>query len=151
LLLATVLLGVSFVVLLPRACDILEVPPAVTYETLADAAESVERGWLPDFLPAHARNISERHDMDSNRVCAVFDLPSAEFPTFREDLLKRGFAQATSSPEIPSRLRGRALCPYEAPVKTPAHLFRRDSGERFGKSMSFALYPGRGTIYFWTD
>jgi hypothetical protein len=150
LLLVTVLLGASFVMLLPRACDLLEVPPAVTYETHADAAESVERGWLPDFLPTHARNISERHDMDSNRVCAVFELPSSEFATFRQDLLERGFARAPSATGIPSHLRGRVPCPYEAPANPPAQLFSRESGERFGKTMSLALYPDRGTIYFWT-
>ena len=41
-------------------------------ETLADAQSSIDAGWIPDFFPSSARDIRERHDIDSNEIWISF-------------------------------------------------------------------------------
>lgn len=45
-----------------------------SYPSWADAqrAGAVERGWLPAFVPQSAREISDSHDLDSNRQTLFF-------------------------------------------------------------------------------
>jgi hypothetical protein len=128
----------------------MEVPPAVTYATRENARESIERGWLPELLPATARNIAERHDMDSNRVCSTFDLSPAESMDFQAALKARGFALARGAVEIPGHLRGRQECPYVVPAGEPERVLIKRSGEPYAKMMNFAFYPPPGSVYFWT-
>lgn len=45
-----------------------------SYPTWAEAqrAGAVERGWLPAFVPQSAREITDSHDLDSNRQTLLF-------------------------------------------------------------------------------
>ena len=45
---------------------------------LAREAGAVARGWLPEFLPPSARDIRERHDLDTNAVILRFSFDPAE-------------------------------------------------------------------------
>ena len=51
-----------------------------SYATFGEAerAGAIERGWLPPFVPHSARQISERHDLDTNAQELTFVLPAAE-------------------------------------------------------------------------
>lgn len=42
----------------------------------ARSAGAFARGWLPDVLPDDARDISERHDLDTNATWACFSAPT---------------------------------------------------------------------------
>lgn len=42
------------------------------YASLADARESIDAGWIPRYLPASARDIRERHDIDTNEIWISF-------------------------------------------------------------------------------
>lgn len=48
-----------------------------TYTTYADAqdAGAIERGWIPAFVPASARDITDSHDLDTNRQTLQFTIP----------------------------------------------------------------------------
>ena len=45
-------------------------------EAVADGA--MERGWIPDSLPASAVNIWEKHDLDTNETILKFDVDRTE-------------------------------------------------------------------------
>jgi hypothetical protein len=51
-----------------------------TYSTYADAqrAGAIERGWVPDFVPASARHIVDSHDLDTNRQTLQFAVPPSD-------------------------------------------------------------------------
>lgn len=61
------------------ACGDLDVVSA-SYATLAEAkqAGAIERGWIPDGLPAATRDIREAHDADTNRRWGLFSFPPAD-------------------------------------------------------------------------
>jgi hypothetical protein len=65
-------------------CRDLEVVTS-TYATLdeAVAAGAVERGWVPQGLPAGTREIREAHDLDSNRRWGLFNFPEREGDVLR--------------------------------------------------------------------
>jgi hypothetical protein len=48
-----------------------------TYSTYADAdrAGAVERGWVPAFVPTSARDITDSHNLDTNRQTLWFTIP----------------------------------------------------------------------------
>ena len=53
---------------------------AATYATYADAqrAGAIERGWVPAFVPSSARDITDSHNLDTNRQTLRFTIPSSE-------------------------------------------------------------------------
>lgn len=44
------------------------------YQAAIDAG-GVKRGWVPSFLPSSAKDIREKHDLDTNQVWLRFSLP----------------------------------------------------------------------------
>ena len=55
----------------------------------ARRAGAFDRGWLPEFIPDDAKDISEEHKIDSSRTWACFSTPAGP-PTVRALLLKQG-------------------------------------------------------------
>lgn len=51
-----------------------------TYSTYADAQRSgaIERGWVPAFVPSSARDITDSHNLDTNRQTLQFTVPPSE-------------------------------------------------------------------------
>ncbi len=51
-----------------------------TYSTYADAkrAGAIERGWIPAFVPASARDILDSHNLDTNRQTLQFTIPPSQ-------------------------------------------------------------------------
>jgi hypothetical protein len=73
------------VVLLAAACDYLDTRESA-YATLAEAraAGALARGWVPEYLPASAREIRERHNVDTNEVWGRFEFDANDrAPTAR--------------------------------------------------------------------
>jgi hypothetical protein len=62
------------------------------FATLADAKSqgAIERGWLPPWLPASARAIVERNNLDLNTGTGSFDYDLPERPAYFESLLRAG-------------------------------------------------------------
>lgn len=52
------------------------------YDNYADAqkAGAIKRGWIPDFVPASAHNIRERHDIDTNNQLLRFTVNPSDIP-----------------------------------------------------------------------
>jgi hypothetical protein len=69
------------------ACRDLEVVTA-SYATLAEAraAGAVQRGWVPEGLPAGTHELREAHDLDSNRRWGLFSFPPAQSDALRSML-----------------------------------------------------------------
>jgi hypothetical protein len=61
-------------------CDVTR----TRYGTLDDARRDrlFERGWVPDILPASARDIHVSSDLDANRSQGDFSFDPADFATF---------------------------------------------------------------------
>jgi hypothetical protein len=77
IILAAALLSVS-------SCDVV----TTRYATLDDARRDrlFERGWLPDILPASARDIHVSSDLDVNRSQGEFSFDPADFASFTSRL-----------------------------------------------------------------
>jgi hypothetical protein len=54
-----------------------ETPQAV-YPAYADAVAdgAIERGWIPEWVPASAFDIYEKHDLDTNGQILLFTVPT---------------------------------------------------------------------------
>ena len=55
------------------------------YANLAEARHSgiIERGWVPELLPAGSTDITEIHDLDANTGTGTFRFPSADLDAFK--------------------------------------------------------------------
>ena len=75
---------VAAVVLSLSGCDRV----SDSYATLADARNDrlFERGWLPDILPASARQIRVSSDLDVNTSEGEFSFDPADFAAFAAQL-----------------------------------------------------------------
>lgn len=70
----------SIATLLVSGCisDVLEVAYPTMSDAIADGA--VERGWIPAWTPAEAKDLREVHNVDSNQSALVFTTPLAWRP-----------------------------------------------------------------------
>jgi hypothetical protein len=55
------------------------------YDNLPAARQSgiIERGWVPELLPAGSTDITEIHDLDANTGTGTFRFPSADLDAFK--------------------------------------------------------------------
>jgi len=55
------------------------------YANLPAALQSsiIERGWVPELLPAGSKDITEIHDLDTNTGTGTFRFPSADLDAFK--------------------------------------------------------------------
>ena len=69
------LVASAFAIVLVTGCtdDILDASYANRAEVEAD--EAIGRGWVPEWLPAEARQIREVHNVDTNESALAFQLP----------------------------------------------------------------------------
>jgi hypothetical protein len=118
----------------------------------ATAAGEVERGWLPEWIPAEARHLHLQNDVDTNEWWLRFDLDSA--PAAR---LKRNLERV---PPTAVRLSkpSRAAWWFDGLVqKEPANdaalnaqLFRRCC-DPLQRSVVLAFDRNTPTVYVWTE
>lgn len=95
------------ILLLLAGCSDLIV--TASFDSYAEAEDTgfVERGWIPDYIPATAGKIEEAHDLDTNQNCGKVDLHTAEIDLLKKKLPAEGFASLAG--EIPG-LRILASC-----------------------------------------
>jgi hypothetical protein len=64
------------------------------HASLADARQAgvIERGWVPELLPAGSTDLTEIHDLDKNTGTGTFHFPSADLEAFKNQA--RQFAGA---------------------------------------------------------
>lgn len=67
----TVYIVVSLPVLFIAACSGLE-DTSAEYENFEGLSTAIQRGWIPDYFPGSATDITEHHNIDSNHVYADF-------------------------------------------------------------------------------
>lgn len=110
----TSLLGVA-VLLLIAACERLETAENV-YQDAKEAisAGAMERGWIPAFLPPSAKEIIEKHNLDTNEVWLRFlmdpsELGSIENSCQRTDGTKVTFPRRGASDWWPEALAEKGL------------------------------------------
>jgi hypothetical protein len=55
------------------------------YDNLPAARQSgiIERGWVPELLPAGSKDITEIHNLDTNTGTGTFRFPSADLDAFK--------------------------------------------------------------------
>jgi hypothetical protein len=79
---------------------------SASYATLAEArtAGAVERGWIPEGLPASARDMREAHDRDSNRRWGLFSFDSSDAGALKALLSASELPLGGQSCDVPGRL-----------------------------------------------
>ena len=66
-------------VILAAACEPMETGRSeYPSAQAAISAGAIERGWVPEFLPSSAREISEKHNLDTNEVWLRFSVDPNE-------------------------------------------------------------------------
>ena len=125
-----------------------------TYETLLAAQENgaIERGWVPDFLPASAFTIREYHDLDTNEIWGTFRFEPAEWHSLREHLVflapESGLATRSPGTDIdwwPPELAERIATEELRRQGFSLWQAREGTSSRF----LFAVNPDAGLAYFW--
>jgi len=87
-----IFLGLAAALLLFVAFDLIRLsgPGGYDYEisrhadiTAARKAGVIERGWVPELLPAGSTDIKEVHDLDANTGTGNFRFPSADLEAYK--------------------------------------------------------------------
>ena len=89
---------------------------------------SIERGWIPAWLPKQAITIWERHDLDTNAVIVLFDV--AENSKFPENIECED-VDGVSPPTIRSSRFPDDLHLYENAKKCDGYYVIRDGNRVF--------------------
>ena len=91
------------------------------YATLADAVAdgAVTRGWVPEWVPASARELQESHDLDTNEswLTFTFDAADADFP----NAPRRGTGEPIRTQQIPPASEDARTDVGREPAKTGLH------------------------------
>lgn len=67
------------VVLLSASCERMETTESMYPDARAAInAGAIQRGWIPAFLPSSAKEISEKHNLDTNEVWLRFSMDASE-------------------------------------------------------------------------
>jgi len=109
---------------------------------MGDAVASgiVQKGWVPDWLPEHARQIREIHDLDTNEWAVSFAYASE-----RGLAVPDGCMQTKWLETLPPRL-GAEWWPEDVPsgvLDTPRHEYFQCAGYVLAKADS----PGEGFVW----
>ena len=113
-------------------------------EVKADGA--IMRGWIPDCIPASAKDIHEWHNLDSNECFGSFSFEKEEYAEFTEEIVK--LAPVGSGFKI--QLDKRMDWPYRFPRKaTPSDLESNGFGLFTCDNIYLAVNGSAGHAYFW--
>jgi hypothetical protein len=83
---AILLFGVSFIARKTIGLGLGLPDTKVSHHANLPAARQsgiIERGWVPEFLPAGSTDITEIHDLDANTGTGTFRFPSADLDAFK--------------------------------------------------------------------
>ncbi|MCX6889038.1 MAG: hypothetical protein NTU71_06355 [Verrucomicrobia bacterium] len=90
------------------------------YANLPAARQSgiIERGWVPEFLPAGSKDITEIHNLDTNTGTGTFRFPSADLDAFKAQARQLTGAEVKEVSTITYVVYARDLSRFEL-VLTP--------------------------------
>jgi hypothetical protein len=90
------------------------------YANLPAARQSgiIERGWVPEFLPAGSTDITEIHNLDTNTGTGTFRFPSADLDAFKAQARQLAGAEVKEVSTITYVIYSRDLSRFEL-VLTP--------------------------------
>jgi hypothetical protein len=90
------------------------------YANLPAARQSgiIERGWVPEFLPAGSKDITEIHNLDTNTGTGTFRFPSADLDAFKAQARQLAGAEVKEVSTITYVIYSRDLSRFEL-VLTP--------------------------------
>lgn len=90
------------------------------YANLPAARQSgiIERGWVPEFLPAGSKDITEIHNLDTNTGTGTFRFPSADLDAFKAQARQLAGAEVKEVSTITYVVYSRDLSRFEL-VLTP--------------------------------
>src|SRR5438034_753776 len=117
---------------------------------LCDAHRAPGCGWLPEFVPASSKRIVEVHNIDSNEICARFEIERQDEALFTETLVLQGFEPYSGLPVPPRRFSSRHPCPFSADDLRSARLFYRKVRSGLPPHEYFAIAGGSLVAYYWT-
>jgi hypothetical protein len=85
------------------------------YANLAAARQSgiIERGWVPELLPASSTDISETHNLDTNAGTGTFKFPSADLDAFKAQAHQQASAEVKEVSTITSVVYSRDRSRFE--------------------------------------
>jgi hypothetical protein len=123
------------------------------YASLADAERdgAMDRGWIPDFLPASAHNIRERHHVSGGETWCAFDMDPVDWQRFRERLEQHSVARQVKRvrpPRVswwPAALTNELDPSQIARAGFELRTLARDQSE----TMSFAIDSSKGRVWFY--
>ena len=133
------------------ACHNIDVVTA-SYATLEEAkkAGAIERGWVPDGLPAGTTELRDAHDLDSNRHWGLFLFPESEGEVLRRLLQSEETRLAGKTIDIPGRVEWwpvllRGPLDAEKIKSTGLRAYRSQRGDRL-----FLVNWKQGRAYYWS-
>ena len=90
------------------------------HANLAEARQSgiIERGWVPELLPAGSNDITEIHNLDTNTGTGTFRFPSADLDAFKAQARQLAGAEVKEVSTITYVIYSRDLSRFEL-VLTP--------------------------------
>ena len=120
-----------------------------TYQD-AEAADYFRHGWLPAIIPRSSRKIVEIYNIDTNEVCATFEIDPSESGVFASTLDRERF-KTYPHPALPrpNFLRGR--CPFGNREIAGATAFVRRSASGANTSEFFAVRKDEAAVYYWAS
>jgi hypothetical protein len=91
-----------------------------SYNSLSDAvaADAVDKGWIPEWLPRGATNLREVHNLDTSVSALAFDIPRGEIWRLPEHCARADFAEI-----VPSQF-GRSWWPSESSLASSYKFFQ---------------------------
>ncbi len=72
------------------------------YDTWAEAEEAgaIKRGWIPEFVPRGARDLHEKHNIDTNAQTLKFTVPPSEIPSMISGLRSVASKEAAAAVQL---------------------------------------------------
>jgi hypothetical protein len=117
--------------------------PEVFYADAAAArrAGAMERGWIPEWLPASARAIHEVHDVDTNQSLLAFSFEPADRPVVSQWCVQ---IQRAALQPVPFTSSWWPNDVPPSPLVTHRHVYYRCQNGAFA-----ALSVNDGQLYYW--
>jgi hypothetical protein len=116
--------------------------PEVFYRDARAAREdgAIDRGWIPDWLPASAHDIHERHDIASNQSLLAFSFDAADDPVLSPSCTQ---VQPDALGRVPFNASWWPNDVPPSPFVTPRHAYYRCQDGAFAAVSNTQLYRWR--------
>ena len=134
------------------ACDETQRATYATYSA-AETEGAVRRGWIPEYVPRSATDITEVHDLDLNTQRLRFRAPEADLRAMVAAFVPISLAEARSlavwSPALSGDWPAELSVDGDGTRARPSlQFFRAPSGEPSARCL--AIDWATGTVYAWS-